>query len=162
MIGPGDDYAFRRPSDAADTYYGRFALPSILRLVTDKCNEFAYDSSLSFLAKWDPAEAFDIFTFPPVLSTRTAIQLLPAKSRVQSMCRIAMCDDLPCHDCVDQEKFFEALDVIYDQDSDVFTTTDYNFMALVFALMAFRRRHDREPSDTMRHNHADKMTLKGY
>lgn len=161
IIGPGDDYLFRKLHSSSSTFYGRHSGLRVLGAIGDLIQQASQISHEGSFGR-ELVGAFESASLnQPSLTQTNMVAMLPAKSHVLELKETAVQGALIGHDQLDHEEFARHLDIIYSREPESYEPEDWTFLALVYIVMALARRYSPSgPEDEIPQN-CDHIKLKG-
>lgn len=162
IIGPGDDYLFRKPHSSSSTFYGRHSGLRVLGAIGDLIQQQASPTAHEGSFGRELVGAFESASLnQPSLTQTNMIAMLPAKNHVLDLKEAAVQGALIGHDQLDHEEFARHLDVIYSRDPESYEPEDWTFLALVYIVMALARRYSPPDLDDEIPQNGNHIKLKG-
>lgn len=139
LVNSGDDFVYLSTDSEVETFHGRFAALSLLRMVRELCDSVAGGPSNQ--SGRVLAAAFDSNLLNVPLTNEMAyLAILPPLENTTDLVGLALDDALCCQEFMDRPRLHSQIQRLYDLDPEDYTQSDRRALSLVYALLALGRQ----------------------
>lgn len=158
LVSSEDDFVNLSPDSEVESFHGRFAALSLLRMVRELCDDVAGGRNGQYGKAI--AGAFDSNLLNVPLTNQIAyLALLPPREKTRDLIGVALNGALCSQEFIDRQRLHSQIERLYETVPEDYTQNDRQALSLVYALLALGRQRGTDPAPS---NHsADAVFMRG-